>query len=300
MFTKKRKISTFDLINSLLVILITFVVAYPLYFCIVASFSDPTEVARGNTLFWIKGFTLEAYRLIMEEEQLWTGYRNTIFYTLFGTLYNLVLTIPAAYVMSKKALPFRGILSWYFFLTMYISGGMIPTYILIKNIHLLNNPLVLVIGAGVSCYNLIVTRQYFSASITEELYDAAGIDGAGEGRCFLSIALPLAKPIVAVMALYYGVGRWNSYYSALVYIYKKEFYPLQLVLRNILINGQMSLAAIEDNMSMEEMEYLIYRAHIAQGMKYAIVIVASIPLLIIYPFLQKYFAKGIMIGAVKG
>ena len=300
MKAKKKKISVFDIVNNLLVVLITVIVAYPLYFCIVASFSDPSEVVMGRTLLWFQKFTVEAYRLILKEEQLWTGYRNTIFYTLFGTLYNLVLTIPAAYVMSKKTLPFRGILSWYFFLTMYVNGGMIPTYILIKNLGLLNNPLVLVVGAGVSCYNLIVTRQYFSASITQDLYEAAYVDGAGEGRCFLSIALPLAKPIIAVMSLYYGVAHWNSYYNALLYIYKKDFYPLQLVLRNILINGQMSIASIDNTMSAEEVEYLIHRAHIAQGMKYAMVIVASIPLLIAYPFMPKYFEKGIMVGAVKG
>ena len=183
---------------------------------------------------------------------------------------------------------------------MYISGGMIPGYMLIKNLGLLNNPLVLIIGAGVNCTYMIITRQYFSSSITPELYEAGYIDGASEWQCFKSIALPLAKPILAVMALYYGVGHWNAYYNALLYIYKKEYFPLQLVLRNILIMGQMSTADIEYAATEEEVEYLIYIAHIAQGMKYAIVIVASIPLLIIYPFIQKYFAKGIMIGAIKG
>ena len=168
-----------------------------------------------------------------------------------------------------------------------------------KNLHLVNNPWALIIGAGVSCYNMIITRQYFSTSIHPDIYEASYIDGASEWRCFCNIAMPLAKPIIAVMTLYYGVGHWNSYYNALLYIYKKEYYPLQLVLRNILISNQLSMANLE-NLSGEELEYMVYRAEMAQGMKYSIVIVASLPLIMIYPFIQKYFAKGVMIGSVKG
>lgn len=288
----------FDVINTLLVILITAVIAYPLYFCVIASFSDPTQVATGNTLLWIKDFTLDAYKNIMKESRLWTGYRNTIIYTILGTTYNLVLTIPLAYVMTKKYMPFRNIISWFFFLTMYISGGMIPTYLLMKNLNLINNPLALIIGSGVSCYNMIVARQYFSTSISQEIYEAAYIDGASELKCFTKIALPLAKPIVAVLTLYYGVGHWNSYYNALLYIYKQKYYPLQLVLRDILISNQtITFDAAGDVDSIKQM---MANAHAAEGMKYAIIFIASAPLLMIYPFLQKYFAKGVMIGSVKG
>lgn len=288
----------FDVINTLLVILITAVIAYPLYFCVIASFSDPTQVATGNTLLWIKDFTLDAYKNIMKESRLWTGYRNTIIYTILGTTYNLVLTIPLAYVMTKKYMPFRNIISWFFFLTMYISGGMIPTYLLMKNLNLINNPLALIIGSGVSCYNMIVARQYFSTSISQEIYEAAYIDGASELKCFTKIALPLAKPIVAVLTLYYGVGHWNSYYNALLYIYKPKYYPLQLVLRDILISNQtITFDAAGDVDSIKQM---MANAHAAEGMKYAIIFIASAPLLMIYPFLQKYFAKGVMIGSVKG
>lgn len=297
--SKLKKASAFDIINACIVVFITFIIMYPLYFCIIASFSDPIQVSQGNTLLWIKNFTIEAYKMIIEEEQLWIGYRNTIIYTFLGTLYNLVLTIPAAYVMSKKYLPFRSIISWYFFLTMYISGGMIPTYLLMKNLNLVNSPFALILGAGVSCYNMIVTRQYFSSSIHPDIYEAAYIDGASEWKCFTAIAMPLAKAIIAVMTLYYGVWHWNSYYNALLYIYKKEYQPLQLVLRNILISNQMSLSNLE-GMAGEDLEYLIYRNNMAQGMKYSIVIISSLPLIIIYPFLQKYFAKGVMIGSVKG
>lgn len=299
MLRHKKKTSLFDIINTALVILITFIIMYPLYFCVVASFSAPAEVAAGNTLLWFKEFNLECYKLIIEEDQLWVGYRNTIFYTVLGTLYNLLLTIPTAYVLSKNYLPFQGALSWYYFITMYIGGGMIPTYMLMKSLHLVNSPLALIIGAGVSCYNMIITRQYFSTSIHPDIYEASYIDGASEWRTFCNIAMPLAKPIIAVMTLYYGVGHWNSYYSALLYIYKKDFYPLQLVLRNILITNQLSTANLE-NVAAEELEYMIYRAQMSQGMKYSIVIVSSLPLILIYPFVQKYFAKGVMIGSVKG
>lgn len=299
MLCHKKKTSLFDIINTALVIFITFIVLYPLYFCVIASFSSPMEVAAGNTLLWIKKFTLECYKLIIEEEQLWIGYRNTVFYTVLGTLYNLLLTIPTAYVLSKNYLPFRSALSWYYFITMYIGGGMIPTYMLMKNLHLVNTPLALILGAGVSCYNMIITRQYFSTSIHPDIYEASYIDGASEWRCFCNIAMPLAKPIIAVMTLYYGVGHWNSYYNALLYIYKKEYYPLQLVLRNILITNQLSTSNLE-NVAGDELEYMIYRAQMSQGMKYSIVIVSSLPLILIYPFIQKYFAKGVMIGSVKG
>ena len=182
---------------------------------------------------------------------------------------------------------------------MYFSGGMIPSYLLIKDLKLINNPLVLVIGAGVSCYNMIVTRQYFSSSIPQEIYEAASIDGASEFKCFTTIALPLAKPIIAVMALYYGCAHWNSYYNALLYVRDKEYYPLQLVLRGILITNQLAMNATE-SLDVETAAYMLHKAQLAQTMKYAVVFIASAPLLIVYPFLQKYFTKGMMIGSVKG
>lgn len=296
---KKKKIQFFDVVNVTLVFLITVVTIYPLYFCVIASFSSPEQVASGNTLLWIKDFTLDIYKFVLDETQLWVGYRNSILYLVLGTLYNLVLTIPAAYVLTKKYLPFRNTISWFFFITMYVSGGMIPGYLLRKSLNLIDNPLVLIIGTGVSCYNLIVTRQYFDTNIPAEIYEAARIDGASEGKCFARIAFPLAKPIIAVMALYYGIGHWNSYYNALIYIRDKEYYPLQLVLRNILLANQLAITGME-NADADTMQYLMYRARMAEGMKYAIVFIASAPLLIAYPFVQKHFTKGIMVGSVKG
>lgn len=291
-------ITAFDVIVTVLVVLITVVTIYPLFFVVVASFSSPTQVASGNTLLWFKDFTFDHYKYVFQEKALWTGYRNTIIYTLLGTLYNLVLTIPAAYVLSKKHLPFRGAISWYFFITMYIGGGIIPQYFLIKNLGLMDSPLSLIVGTGVSCSNMIITRQYFQSSIPQDIYDAAYIDGANDWQAFIRIAMPLAKPILAVMALYYGVTRWNSYYNALLFIRSDSYKPLQLVLREILINNQISV--LDMSGSGENIAYMLERAQVAEGMKYAVVFIASAPLLIIYPFLQKYFTKGIMMGSVKG
>lgn len=296
---RRNPASMFDIVNISLVSLVTILIFYPLYFCIVASFSNPTKVALGETILWFMDITLDAYKYVMVEDQIWIGYRNSILYTVFATLYNIALTIPAAYVLTKKYLPMRTAISWFFFITMYFSGGMIPTFLWIRDLGLLNNPLVLVIGAGVSCYNLIVARQYFSASIPNELYESAYIDGASELTSFFRIAMPLAKPIIAVIMLYYGVSNWNNYYSALLYIQDKQLYPLQLVLRSILITNELALSNIE-MADTDTISYLLYKAHMADGMKYAIIFIASAPLLIAYPFVQKHFTKGIMVGSVKG
>ena len=295
---KKKKFATFDIVNATLVVLITLLFTYPLYWVIIASFSDPLQVSSGNTLFFIKDFTLEMYQQILEQSEIWVGYRNSIIYTIVGTLYNLVLTIPAAYVLSKKYLPGRNFLSWYFFLTMYIGGGLIPSYLLIRDLHLLDNPLVLIIGAGVSAYNLIVTRSFYSSSIPEDIYEASYIDGASEWATFTKIAMPLSKPIIAVMALYYGVGRWNDYFTALIYITQQKYYPLQMVLRNILF--KFAKISIPDNATMDVIMELVRKQELANGMKYGVMILASIPLLVAYPFVQKHFTKGVMIGSVKG
>jgi len=295
---KRKRIELFDVVNIGLVLVITLLIFYPLYFCVIASFSKPESVIKGETLLWVKNFTLDSYKQVFKESSLWVGYKNTIIYTVLGTLYNLVMTIPLAYALSKKDLPFRGTISWYFFITMYFGGGMIASYFLIKELGLKDNPLVMIIGTGVSCSNLIITRQYFSSSIPSDLYDAAYIDGANEWECFVKIAMPLAKPIIAVMTLYYGVGKWNSYFNALLYIQDDKYKPLQLVLRDILINNQIGVDMT--GMDVSELVNAVERANIVEGMKYAVVFIASAPLLIIYPFLQKYFAKGIMVGSVKG
>lgn len=289
----------YTVVIYILVTLTTLVLTYPLYFVIIASFSDPNAVALGDTIFWFKGFTVQPYLNIMKEESLLTGYKNSFIYMIFGTIYQLVLTILAGYVCSKKNLPGHKFILWFFFITMYIGGGTIPTYLTIKNLKLLNNPLVMIINVGVSAYYMLVVRQFFSSSIPNDLYEAAEIDGASEFRQFLSIALPLSKPIIAVIALYYAFGKWNSFYTALLYLKKQALWPLQLVLRNILIANETALSDLT-NMNPDELDYLTKKMYMVRAMKYAVILVASLPMMVLYPFVSKYFTQGVMIGSVKG
>ena len=298
---KKKKWEVFDIVNFFFMLLILFITIYPLYFTVIASFSEPSAVATGKVIWRPVGFTLDSYKQVFAYKQIWQGYINTIFYTVLGTAFNLVLTIPAAYAVSKKYLPGRGIVMGFFLITMYFSGGMVPTYLLIKNLGLINTRLVLVIVSGISIYNLIVTRTYFTTSISESIYEASRIDGAGEIRTFLSIALPLAKPIIAVMVLYYAVAHWNDYFNALLYVSDQNLEPLQSVLRRVLIQNQNALdeSMMQQSMSAGELLDSAQRAYAAYTMKYTMVFIASAPLLKAYPFVQKYFVKGVMVGAVK-
>ena len=290
----------FQFSNNIFMVIILVIMAYPIYFTIIASFSEPMNVAMGEVTILPKKVTLEAYQNVILERSIWTGYRNTIYYTVCGTLWNLFLTLPTAYVLSKKKLKGRLFFSWYFLFTMYFSGGLIPTYLLVRNVGLLNKPYTLIILGGISIYNMIVTRIYYQTSIPNELYEAAKVDGCSEFRQFFCIALPLSAPILAVMALFYGVGRWNDFFTALIYISSSRFYPLQLVLRNILIQNQAVLQTISSSASNEEIIDLVRRAYMAEGMKYSLIFIASAPMLIAYPFVQKYFVKGVMIGSLKG
>lgn len=297
---KKKRISLFDVCNTVFMIVVLFVTLYPMYFTVIASLSEPSAVATGKVFWRPVGLTLESYRNVFMYKQIWVGYANTIFYTVLGTLFNIFLTIPAAYVLSKKYLPYRKTIMMFFLFTMYFGGGMVPTYLLVKNLGLINTRMVLVIMGGVSIYNLIVSKTFFTNSIPESLYEAADIDGAGELKKFFSIALPLAKSIIAVMVLYYAVAHWNNYFSALLYVTEKKLEPLQLVLRKVLILNQNALSGdAMSSMSGEELLDSAQRAYAAYTMKYALVFIGSAPLLIAYPFVQKHFVKGVMIGAVK-
>ncbi|MBO5069932.1 MAG: carbohydrate ABC transporter permease [Roseburia sp.] len=291
----------FGAVNIALLLLIAFIMLYPLYFVIIASFSDPYETVLGNVTFWIKGFTLTCYKQIFKYDEIWIGYRNSIIYTFLGTIFNLVLTIPAAYGLSKKKLMFRKGINTYFLIPMIFSGGLLPTFLQIKKMGLYNEPYTMILLGGVSIYNMIITRTYFTNSIPESLYEAADIDGCSDIKQFIKIALPLAKPIIAVIALYYAVGRWNAYFNAMIYLNNKEYYPLQLVLKNILINSQIKISDLDvTGMDTDELLYITQLQYVAQSMKYGIVFVASVPMLIIYPFVQKYFVKGVMVGSIKG
>lgn len=282
-------------------ILVSLICLYPLFFTVIASVSDAYAIYRGEVSFWPKGFTMEAYQMVLANDSIWRGYANTIFYTVTGTMLNLFLTIPAAYALSKSRVYGRNFLMTIFLITMYFSGGMIPTYIMMDKLNLINTPWVLILSGGLSVYNTIVTRTFFQNNIPETLYEAARIDGANEFRIFVQLALPLSKPILAVMTLYYAVAHWNSYFTAMIYIQDKDLYPLQMILRSILIlNENAFTAALESDIDTAVLMDLAHKSYLVTTMKYALVFIASAPMLAIYPFIQKYFVKGVMVGSVKG
>lgn len=290
----------FDIVNYIIMIIVLIIVIYPLYFIVIASFSEPYDVVLGNVRFLPKGFSLDAYQYVFSNKDVWTGYRNTIINTTFGTLFSLFMTLPAAYVLSKKFIPGRSFLTWFFLFTMYFGGGLIPTYLLIRSIGLYNKSYTLIILGAFSVWNTIITRTYYQTAIPETIYEAADIDGAGPIRTFLTIALPLSTPIIAVMALYYAVSEWNSFMNALIYLNNKNYFPLQLILRNILISSQTALSQLNEGANADETVSIVRIHQMAEAMKYSLIIIASLPLLVAYPFVQKYFIKGIMIGSLKG
>lgn len=291
----------FDCVNTVLLGTILVALLYPLYFTVIASVSDPAEVLNGRVIFWPKGFTWESYQMAFNESRIWMGYRNSLLYTALGTSFNLCLTIPAGYFLSKQELPGRQMINVFFLITMYFSGGLIPTYLIVKNLGLLDQWYTLVILNGISIYNTVITRVFFQTSLPGDLYEAAHIDGASDFRSFFSIALPLSAPILAVIALYYAVGHWNGYFTALVYVSKQSYQPLQIVLRSILLMNETALSAVDPNsMDAEMVVALTRRAYLSFTMKYALIFIASAPLLVAYPFVQKYFVKGALIGSLKG
>lgn len=284
----------FDIANILILIVATLLVIYPLYFVVIASVSDPVAVQSGEVLFIPKGFTIEGYKAILQDKAIIRGYANSLFCVFFGTIINLFFTITCAYGLSKKNLPFRGAILFFLMFTMFFGGGMIPTYLLVKNFGLLNSLWALVLTDAVSIMNVIIVRTYFQSSIPSELYEAALIDGCNEIQTFIKIALPLAKPIIAIMALFYGVGQWNQLFKGIIYIQNESMYPLQLVLRNILIQNTANASTTMDSAS------FLAQQRMSELIKYGLIIVGSLPPLIIFPFVQKHFKKGIMVGSLKG
>ena len=289
----------FDVINVFVVALITLTMIYPMWYIIIVSIATPEEAALGGIYLWPETISFEAYQNVFKNQDIWLSYANTVLYTVAHTIYVLLLTIPAAYTLSKKQLPGRVIITWYFFITMFLSGGLIPSYILNRNLGLVNSRWIMILGMGIGYSNLIITRTYFQTSIPNELCESAYIDGATEWQTFLKIALPLSGAIIAVMALYAAVGTWGSWYTAFIYITDQKKWPLQLRLRQILILNQ-TQSLDYGMMSQEEIEMLQHQAFMVYTMKYAIIFIACAPMLVLYPFVQKYFVKGVMIGSLKG
>ncbi|MBQ3079676.1 MAG: carbohydrate ABC transporter permease [Clostridia bacterium] len=289
----------FDVINIAIIVLITLIMIYPMWYVIIVSFATPEEAALGQLYFWPKTLTLEAYQKVFSEKSIWVGYLNTIIYTVCHTLYVLALTIPSAYALSKKKMPGRVAITWYFFATMFISGGLIPSYMLNKSLGIVNTRWIMILGMGVGYSNLVITRTFYQTSIPNEVYESAYIDGASEWQTFTKIAIPLSGAIIAVMALYAAVGTWGSWYTAFIYITDQAKWPLQLRLRQILILNETQSLDITQ-MTQEDIEMMQHQAFLMYTVKYAIIFVACLPMLVLYPFVQKYFVKGVMIGSVKG
>lgn len=274
---------------------------YPMLYVVSASFSAPQAVTSGEMVLWPVRPSLDGYRYILQYGEIWSGYANTLFYTVEGTLLNLAVTLPAAYAVSRRDMKGAAGLMIFYMFTMYFGGGLIPGYLNIDGMGLYNTRAVLIIVGALSVYNLIVARTFFSSSIPWELHEAARIDGCNDFQIFFKIVLPLSAPIVVVLALYYGVGHWNEYFNAMIYLKDRAKFPLQLFLREILVQSKMVESAItEGGLSAEEMRALMRQVDAANQIKYCVIIASTLPMLAIYPWLQKFFAKGVMIGAVKG
>ncbi len=301
----KRKMSwddrIFVLLNGVFLTFIFIVMLYPLIYVFSASFSDPRAVGSGEMLLWPVRPSLRAYEYIMNYKEIWTGYANSIFYTVVGTVCNLLATLPCAYALSRKDLKIRGFVLTLFIIVMYFGGGLIPSYLNYRDFGLLNTRSIIIINGLVSSYNLIVAKTFFSNSIPWEIQEAAIIDGASDFKLFGKIILPLSAPIIVVMALYYGVGHWNSYFSALIYLRERVMYPLQMFLKEILTMGQFAeTAMMGGTLSPEEYLVMVKQSETADMIKYGIIVVSTVPMMVIYPFLQKYFEKGAMVGSIKG
>lgn len=282
----------FDVVNYGLLALVAICVLYPLYFIIIASFSDPVAINNGQVSFWPVGFNTLGYQRIFENTKIWRSYSNTIFYTVAGTSINIILTLMMAYPLSRKKFFAKKPLLFFAMFTMYFQGGLIPAYLWMNDLNLYNTPWVMVLLPAINVFNLIIAMNYMSNNIPEELFEAASIDGCSHILFFTKIVLPLSKTIVVVLVLYYGVAHWNEFMNGLIYLKDEGLHPLQLTLRGILLQNQASGLGDADSM-MEQQKA-------AELLKYGVIIVSTLPVLVIYPFLQKHFEKGVMVGSVKG
>ena len=276
--------------------LIGILAIYPIIYVISASFSDPTAVNDGSVVLWPVGFQVDGYSFIFNNIWILTGYRNSLIYLFFGTALDVAVTFLAAYALSRKDLFGRSVLNWYIIIPMWFNGGLIPTFLIVSQLGLVNKWSTLIILGAFSTYNFIICRTFLTTSIPLELQEAATIDGCTDFGILFRIVFPLSTPILAILCLYYGLGHWNDYFTGLIYINSRNKQPLQLFLREILIQNQ----DMELGGDPSEVEAMLYRAYMQQTMRYGLIVVSSLPMLILYPFVQKYFVQGIMIGALKG
>ena len=281
----------FYTINLILLAILALIVLYPVYFIVIASFSDPDAVLNGDVVLYPVKVTFEGYAKILERTDIWRGYGNTILYTALTVVLSLLVTVPAGWALSRKTLPGKKLFMIYFIIPMFFGGGLIPFYTVMSSLGLVNTIWAIVLPSILSVWNLFMTKTFFESSIPNSLIEAATIDGAGSFRIFATIVLPLSKAIIAVMALYYAVGQWNSYFNAMIFLQDETLYPLQLVLKEILIASESTTGGSG--------ETILQQYRLANQLKYVSVIVSSVPVLCLYPFVQKYFAQGVMIGSLK-
>lgn len=284
----------FIIINYTLLTLFALIVLYPLYYVVIASISDPQAVISGETIWRPIRPTLRGYAAVFKNSKIVSGFLNSLFYLFASIVLNLVMTMLCAYPLSRKEFRARHFFSMFFIFTMYFSGGLVPSYLLINKLGMLNTRWSIIIPTAMSTYNMIICRTFLVNSIPDELYEASQMDGCTPFKYLMKVILPLSKPILAVLALYYGVAKWNSYFDAMLYLNKQSLQPLTIVLREILILSKVDMTQVADASAMVKMQGM------AELLKYSTIVVASVPVLLMYPFVQKHLVKGAMIGSVKG
>ena len=284
----------FYILTGILITLFFLVVLYPIVFVIAASFSSGDAVSAGKVFLWPVDFCLDGYRTVFNNSSVLTGFKNSLIYMVVGTVINVSLTMCAAYALTRTDVPGVNKIMFLFTFTMFFSGGMIPNYILVRNLHIMNTMWAMVLPGAINAYNLIIARTFIRSNIPKELYEAAEMDGCGDITFFLKIVLPLSGAIIAVLVLFYGVAHWNTYFNAMLYLNDVDKYSLPIVLKQILISSQIDPSTVSD----PELQMQI--ARMANVIKYALIVVTMVPIVLIYPFIQKYFVKGVMIGSIKG
>ena len=294
--SQTRGDKVFGVINAIFIVFITIITLYPLIYVCSASISSPASVTSGRMWLWPTDITLEGYKRILKNSEIWMGYVNTIFYTVVNVAISLAVTLPAAYALTVKSLPGRKFIVFVFSVTMFFSGGMIPLYVVCRNLGLVNTLWAVILPSATSMWYIILTRTFFQSTIPHELEEASEIDGCSVFATFLRIVIPLSAPIIAVIALYFGVGRWNSYFGEMIFLRDRTKFPLQLFLREILIVATFN----QENASNADAITMAEQLRIASIIKYATMIVATLPVIAAYPFIQRYFVKGVMIGSIKG
>ena len=284
----------FYAVSYAIVGILTLLVLYPLIYIVSCSFSSANAVSTGQVVLWPVDLSIEGYKKVFENSKVWIGYKNTLIYTVLGTLINVSITLICAYPLARKTLPNRGFYTFLFTFTMLFGGGMIPTYLVMRNLGILNSLWVMVLPGALGVSQMIVTRTFLNSTIPDDLLQAAQIDGCNDFRFFFEFVLPLSKAVIAVIAMQYAIAHWNSYFNAFIYLSDAKKYPLQIFLREILIMNQIDVSDVVDPESAIAMQGM------ADLLKYSLIVVATVPILCVYPFIQKYFVKGIMIGSLKG